>query len=263
MLGMGVSQIQPKSDVERVVFDAIEAGFRAFDTAEFYENEDMVGNGIRKSGIKREEIFVTTKVHNEAQKTDNGPFEAFEGSLEKLGMDYVDLYLMHWPYPERFVQTYKALEKLYRDGRVRAIGVCNFKIGHIEELERHWEIPPAVNQYEHHPYLTQKDILAYFQQKGILVTAYCPLGRGRLNLLDDPAINAIGKKHGKSAAQVILRWNMDLGISAITKTVTPSRMKENIDIFDFKLDAEDIAAINALDTGKTRVIRDPDDPSSY
>ena len=262
-IGMGVSQIAPDVDGVQVVVNALEAGYRAFDTAEFYGNESMVGEGIRQSGLDRAEVFVTTKVHNEAQKTDDGPLRAFEQSLAALGLDYIDLYLVHWPYPERFVQTYKQLEKIYKSGRARAIGVCNFKISQITELERHWEIPPAVNQYEHHPYLTQKEILTHFQQKGILVTAYCPLGRGRLDLLDDPVIRDIARKHNKSPAQVILRWNVDLGVSAIPKTVTPSRMKENIDIFDFKLDAEDIKAIDALDTGMTRVIRDPDDPASY
>jgi len=263
MLGMGVSKIEPASDVARVVADAISVGFRAFDTAEFYENEDMVGRGVRESGIDRSEVFITTKVHNEAQKTTSGTLKAFEQSLDKLQMDYVDLYLMHWPYPGYFVQTYKAMEEIYKSGRAKAIGICNFKQSHFEELLPHIEIMPAVNQFEHHPYLSQKEIVAYFQQKDILVTAYCPLGRGRLGLLGDPAINEIAKKYSKTAAQVILRWNMDLGVSAITKTITPSRMAENFDIFDFKLEADDIEKINSLDTGKVRVIRDPDDPSSY
>jgi len=261
-IGMGVSQIEPDTDGVKVVTDAIQAGYRAFDTAEFYGNEDMVGRGIRQSGIARNELFITTKVHNEAQQTDDGPLRAFEQSLKKLGLDYIDLYLVHWPYPGRFVQTYKALEKIYKSGAVRAIGVCNFKISQLEELEANCEITPAVNQYEHHPYLTQKDVLAHYQQKGILVTAYCPLGRGRLGLVDDPAITAIAAKHGKTPAQVILRWNIDIGVAAIPKTITPSRMQENIDIFNFELDAEDISVINGLDKG-IRVIRDPDDPASY
>lgn len=261
MLGMGVSQIAPDVDGVAVVANAIKAGFMAFDTAEFYGNEEIVGKGILQSGLPRSDFFVTTKVHNQAQ-IDNTVESAFEQSLQKLGLDYIDLYLVHWPYPGKFVQTYKVLEEIYKSGRVKAIGVCNFKINHLTELERYCEIPPAVNQYEHHPYLTQKGILAHFQQKGILVTAYCPLGRGRLGLMDDPIIAKIAKKYDKTPAQVILRWNMDLGVSAITKTITPSRMAENFDIFDFKLERADINEINALNNG-TRVIRDPDDPASY
>ncbi|MCL2855144.1 MAG: aldo/keto reductase [Defluviitaleaceae bacterium] len=262
LLGMGVSQIAPDTDGLVVMDNAIKAGFRAFDTAEFYGNEDMVGEGIRRSGMPREQFFVTTKVHNEAQKRLNGPQEAFEGSLKRLGLDYVDLYLVHWPLPGHYIQTYKALEEIYKSGKARAIGVCNLKIHHLQELEKHWEIKPMVNQYEHHPYLTQPEIREYCQQNHILVTAYCPLGRGRLGLMDDPTIVGIGSKYGKTAAQVILRWNMELNVSAITKTITPSRMAENFDIFDFHLSSADIDTINALNNN-TRVIRDPDDPDSY
>jgi len=262
MLGMGISQIPSDTDGVAVVVNAINAGFRHFDTAEFYGNEDMLGEGIRQSGVPREEIFVTTKVHNEAQKRPNGPAEAFEGSLKRMGLDYVDLYLVHWPLPNHWIDTYKELEKIYKSGKARAIGVCNLKIHHLQELEKHWDIMPMVNQYEHHPYLTQTDIREYCQQKGILVTAYCPLGRGRLGLMDNPVIGEVAKKYGKTPAQVILRWNMDVGVSAITKTVTPSRMAENFDIFDFKLDKADIETLNGLNDG-TRVIRDPDDPASY
>jgi len=260
MLGMGVSQIGDATS--NVVQDAIYAGYRAFDTAEFYGNEGGVGEGIRKSGVAREDFFITTKVHNAAQMTDHGPIKAFEQSLGKLGMDYIDLYLVHWPVPERFVKTYKTLEKIYQSGRARAIGVCNFKMHHLQALATEWDVPPAANQYEHHPYLTQPEIREYCQKMGILVTAYCPLGRGRLGLVNDDVITNIAAKHGKTAAQIILRWNMQLGVAAIPKTVTPSRMIENISIFDFELDAPDIAAINALDAGK-RVIRDSDDPESY
>jgi len=269
-IGIGVSQIGNDEravgqDFEfgvEVVQNAIKAGFRAFDTAEFYGNEDMLGEGIRRSGIGRSDFFVTTKVHNAAQMTENGPFDAFEQSLEKLGMDYVDLYLMHWPLPERFMATWKSLERIYHSGRAKGIGVCNFKIHHLEELAKIWEIPPVVNQYEHHPYLTQRPIREYCQENGILVTAYCPLGRGRLGLLDEAVIGKIASKHGKTPAQIILRWNLELGVSVIPKTITPSRMMENIDIFDFALDKGDIEAINALNTD-VRVIGDPDDPSSY
>ncbi|MDR2166716.1 MAG: aldo/keto reductase [Clostridiales bacterium] len=262
MLGLGVSQIAPDTDGIGVVLAALEAGYRAFDTAEFYGNEDMVGEGIRQSGIAREEIFVTTKVHNEAQRAENGAFEAFERSLKNLGLDYIDLYLIHWPVPGRYIQTYKALEKIYKSGRARAIGVCNCKIHHLQELEKIWEIPAAVNQYEHHPFLTQKEILEYCQKKEILVTAYCPQGRGRLGLHENPVITALAAKYNKTPAQIILRWNMDIGVSAIPKTVNHARLKENIDIFDFQLTDDDITAINALNTG-TRVIRDPDDLTGY
>ncbi|MCL2753026.1 MAG: aldo/keto reductase [Defluviitaleaceae bacterium] len=262
MLGMGVSQIAPDVDGVQVVLDLLKAGYRAIDTAEFYGNEDMVGKGISQSGIDRSEIFVTTKVHNAAQASEDGVLNAFEQSLKKLGLDYIDLYLMHWPMPDRFLHTWKILEKIYKSGKARAIGVCNFKIHHLQELATIWEIPPAVNQYEHHPYLTQPSIREYCQNQNILVTAYCPLGRGRLGLLDEPAIKEIAVKHNKTAAQIILRWNMELGVAAIPKTVTPSRMAENFDIFDFALNTSDIDAINSLDKG-IRVIRDPDDPNSY
>jgi len=270
MLGMGVSQIGSDEravgqDFEfgvSIVLDAIEAGYRAFDTAEFYGNEDMVGEGIRRSGIAREEVFVTTKVHNAAQMTDDGAIAAFEKSLEKLGLDYIDLYLMHWPYPERYTITWKAMEKIYKSGRAKAIGVANFKIHHLQELAKVWEVPPAVNQYEHHPYLTQVKIREYCQGNRILVTAYSPLGRGKLNLFDEPIIKKIAAKYDKTAAQVILRWNMDLGVSAIPKTISKGRMMENINIFDFKLEADEIATIGSLNSDE-RVIRDPDEISSY
>lgn len=262
MLGMGISQIASDTDGVAVVVNAIKTGFRHFDTAEFYGNEDILGEGMRQSGVPREDFFITTKVHNEAQKRPNGTAEAFEGSLKRLGLDFVDLYLVHWPLPNHWIQTYKELEKIYKSGKARAIGVCNLKIHHLQELEKHWEIIPMVNQYEHHPYLTQTDIREYCQQKGILVTAYCPLGRGRLGLMENPVISEIAEKYGKTPAQVILRWNMDVGVSAITKTITPSRMVENFNIFDFKLDKTHIETLNALNSG-TRVIRDPDDPASY
>ncbi|MCL2236053.1 MAG: aldo/keto reductase [Defluviitaleaceae bacterium] len=262
MLGMGISQIPSDTDGVGVVVNAINAGFRHFDTAEYYGNEDMLGEGIRKSSLPRQDIFVTTKVHNQAQTRPNGVQEAFEASLDKLGLDYIDLYLVHWPLPGYWIEAYKKLEEIYRSGKTRAIGVCNLKIHHLQELEKYCEILPMVNQYEHHPYLTQPEIREYYQQKGILITAYCPLGRGRLGLMDNPTIAEIARKHGKTPAQVILRWNMDLGVSAITKTVTPSRMAENFNIFDFNLDKTDIETINALNNN-TRVIRDPDDPESY
>ncbi|MCL2353369.1 MAG: aldo/keto reductase [Defluviitaleaceae bacterium] len=261
-VGLGVSQIPSDVDGVAVVVNAIEAGYKAIDTAEFYGNEDMVGKGIKTSGVAREGIFVTTKVHNQAQQTDDGPIKAFEASLKKLDLDYIDLYLIHWPYPGRFVQTYKALESIYKRGLVKAIGISNFKQHHIQELEKHWEVKPAANQYEHHPYLTQKDVREYCQDEDIQVIAYSPLGRGSTDLLTSDIITSLANKYAKTPAQIILRWNIDNGVAAIPKTTNIARLRENINIFDFKLEKADIEAINSLNQG-IRVIRDPDDPSSY
>lgn len=244
-LGFGVWQV-PDDEAERAVATALEAGYRSIDTAAIYGNEEGTGKAIATAGIPREDIFVTTKLWNSDQGYD-ATLRAFDTSLEKLGLDYLDLYLIHWPLPSRdkYVDTYKAFEKLYSDGRVRAIGVSNFLPEHLERLISETSVIPAVNQIELHPHLQQHAARELHAQQGIATEAWSPLGSGK-GLLEVPAIVAIGQKHNRTPAQVVLRWHLQLGNIVIPKSVTPSRIKENIDVFDFSLDAEDLAAISAL-----------------
>lgn len=252
--GLGVYKVEEGNEVIDSVKTALEVGYRAIDTAALYENEEGVGKAIKESGIPREEIFVTTKVWN----TDHGyekTLKAFDKSISKLGLDYVDLYLIHWPGKDTFLDTWRALEKLYRDGRVRAIGVSNFKPHHLQTLMEHSEEKPVINQVELHPYFQQKDLREFCKQHDIVVEAWSPLGRGQV--LDDPVLAEIGKKYGKTPAQVTLRWHLQNDIVIIPKSVTPSRIKENADIFDFELTAEDMEQIDQLDKN-TRLFKDPD-----
>jgi methylglyoxal/glyoxal reductase len=252
--GLGVYKVEEGNEVIESVKTALEVGYRAIDTAALYENEEGVGKAIKESGIPREEIFVTTKVWN----TDHGyekTLKAFDKSISKLGLDYVDLYLIHWPGKDTFIDTWRALEKLYRDGRVRAIGVSNFKPHHLQTLMEHSEEKPVINQVELHPYFQQKELREFCKQHDIVVEAWSPLGRGQV--LDDPVLAEIGKKYGKTPAQVTLRWHLQNDIVIIPKSVTPSRIKENADIFDFELTAEDMEQIDQLDKN-TRLFKDPD-----
>lgn len=252
--GLGVYKVEEGNEVIDSVKTALEVGYRAIDTAALYENEEGVGKAIKASGIPRKEIFVTTKVWN----TDHGyekTLKAFDKSISKLGLDYVDLYLIHWPGKDTFLDTWRALEKLYRDGRVRAIGVSNFKPHHLQTLMEHSEEKPVINQVELHPYFQQKDLREFCKQHDIVVEAWSPLGRGQV--LDDPVLAEIGKKYGKTPAQVTLRWHLQNDIVIIPKSVTPSRIKENADIFDFELTAEDMEQIDQLDKN-TRLFKDPD-----
>jgi methylglyoxal/glyoxal reductase len=252
--GLGVYKVEEGNEVIDSVKTALEVGYRAIDTAALYENEEGVGKAIKESGIPREEIFVTTKVWN----TDHGyekTLKAFDKSISKLGLDYVDLYLIHWPGKDTFIDTWRALEKLYRDGRVRAIGVSNFKPHHLQTLMEHSEEKPVINQVELHPYFQQKELREFCKQHDIVVEAWSPLGRGQV--LDDPVLAEIGKKYGKTPAQVTLRWHLQNDIVIIPKSVTPSRIKENADIFDFELTAEDMEQIDQLDKN-TRLFKDPD-----
>lgn len=252
--GLGVYKVEEGNEVIDSVKTALEVGYRAIDTAALYENEEGVGKAIKESGIPRKEIFVTTKVWN----TDHGyekTLKAFDKSISKLGLDYVDLYLIHWPGKDTFIDTWRALEKLYRDGRVRAIGVSNFKPHHLQTLMEHSEEKPVINQVELHPYFQQKDLREFCKQHDIVVEAWSPLGRGQV--LDDPVLAEIGKKYGKTPAQVTLRWHLQNDIVIIPKSVTPSRIKENADIFDFELTAEDMEQIDQLDKN-TRLFKDPD-----
>ncbi|OUM83561.1 MAG: aldo/keto reductase [Caldibacillus debilis] len=245
-LGFGVWKI-PDDQVTQVLEKAFEIGYRSVDTARIYKNEEGVGRAVAESGIPREELFITTKVWNSDQGYEN-TLKAFEASLQRLGLDYVDLYLIHWPTPkyDQYVETYKALEKLYKDGRVRAIGVSNFDIDHLERILNECEVVPAVNQVECHPYLQQKELKAFCKNHGIAVEAYSPLMNGK-DALQDEVILKIAKKYGKTPAQVILRWHLQEGVIAIPRTVTPSRMEENFRVFDFELSEEDMKEIAALD----------------
>ncbi|WUC39794.1 aldo/keto reductase [Streptomyces sp. NBC_00557] len=244
-LGYGVWQV-PDDEAERTVALALEAGYRSIDTAAVYGNEEGTGRAIAASGLPREEIFVTTKLWN-ADHGYDAALRAFDASLARLGLDYIDLYLIHWPLPARdaYVDTYKALEKLLSDGRVRAIGVSNFLNEHLERLIAETSVIPAVDQIELHPHLQQHAAREFHAEQGIATEAWSPLGQGK-GLLEVPAIVAIAQKHGRTPAQVVLRWHIQLGNIVIPKSVTPSRIKENIEVFDFSLDDEDLAAISAL-----------------
>jgi len=244
-LGFGVWQV-PDDEAERAVATALEAGYRSIDTAAIYGNEKGTGRGLASSGVARKDLFVTTKLWNADQGYDS-TLRAFDASLEKLGLDYIDLYLIHWPMPakDKYIDTYKAFEKLYADGRAKAIGVSNFLPEHLEKLIDATSVIPAVNQIELHPHLQQQALREYHAEQGIATEAWSPLGSGK-GLLEVPAIVAIAQKHNRTPAQIVLRWHIQLGNVVIPKSVTPSRIKENIDVFGFSLDTEDIAAISAL-----------------
>lgn len=254
-LGFGVFQI-PEEETTAAVTAALEAGYRHIDTAAIYGNEAGVGRALATSGIPREELFVTTKLWNTEQGYDSA-LRAFDASLAALGLDYIDLYLIHWPCPrkDKYVETWRAFEKLYSDGVVRAIGVSNFHPHHLRRLFQETTTVPALNQIELHPYLVQAELREFNAQNGIATEAWSPLARGG-DLLKDPVITRIAEKYGKTPAQVVIRWHLALGNIVIPKSVTPSRIKENFDVFDFELTDEDKAAIAALDKG-TRFGPDP------
>ena len=259
MLGYGVFRVENDQAVDTVKV-AIESGYRSIDTAAIYGNEKAVGQAIKESGVKREDIFLTTKLWNEVQRT-GCPETAFAQSLEDLGVDYVDLYLIHWPVKSRYVDTWLAMEKIYESGRAKAIGVSNFHPHHLQDISKVWSVVPAINQVELHPYLTQKPLLEACKAHGITPQSWGPLGGStpgnKEQLLDHEVLGKIAAKYGKSPAQVILRWNLDLGIVCIPKSVTPSRIRENIDVFDFALTPEEIAAIDGLNKNQ-RFGADPD-----
>ncbi|WP_138294790.1 MULTISPECIES: aldo/keto reductase [unclassified Clostridium] len=249
-LGFGTYKLQDTEQARDCVAYALRAGYRSIDTAALYKNETGVGQGIRESGLKREDIFVTTKLPNDRHGYDEA-LRTFDESMARLGLDYLDLYLIHWPGKDRYVKTWKAFEKLYREGRIRAIGVSNFLPHHLETLRQQTEIMPMVNQIELHPYLWQREAINYCQGHGILVEAWSPLMRGGA-AFTEPTVSAIAQKHGKTNAQVILRWELQHGIRVIPKSATPARILENSDLFSFELDQDDMAAIDALErAGRT------------
>ena len=246
MLGLGVYKVEDGAVTVDTVKSALDADYRLIDTAAIYQNEESVGQALREAGIPREDVFVTTKLWNEFHGFEEA-LQAFQDSLDRLGLEYVDLFLIHWPMPRfgKFVETYKALEQLYEEGRVRAIGVSNFEIEHLEQIIQSCSIVPAVNQVEIHPYLSQKELIAFCKRYDIQIQAWSPLMKGR-EALEDETIVKIANAHGKSPAQVILRWHLQNGVAVIPKSVTPSRIKENIQVFDFTLTKEEMAAIDAL-----------------
>lgn len=246
-LGLGVYKVGQDIAVD-LVQAAIETGYRRVDTAALYDNEQEVGAAIRRSGIAREEIFVTTKIWNDRQGFDNA-LEAIDESLNRLNIDYLDMLLIHWPAPaqDKFVETWAAFEKVVDSGKVRGIGVSNFNQHHLEKLLAAGGTIPAINQIELHPGFQQADLRAFNASHGIATEAWAPIGRGRYN--DEPILVDLAKKHSKSVAQIIIRWHIELSNLVIPKTSNPDRLRENIDVFDFELSRDDMDAIAALDSG--------------
>ena len=253
-LGLGVFECENNSEVVNAVQWAIESGYRHIDTAAIYRNEEGVGAGIRRSGIRREEVFVVSKVWNTDQGYES-TIHAFENSLNLLEMDYLDLYLVHWPVKGKFVETWKALEYLYKEERVRAIGVSNFMQHHLEALLPKAEIVPMVNQMEFHPYLVQQDLLDYCSSKGIQYEAWSPIMRGKV--LEIETLQQLATKYNKTIVQVVLRWNLQKGVVTIPKSSKKARIKSNAQLFDFEISPEDVALIDRLDKHE-RIGPDPD-----
>ncbi len=254
-LGFGVFQVPPDQTAQ-AVSTALDAGYRSIDTAAAYQNEAGVGEALASSGLRRDELFVTTKLWNSDHGYDRA-LRALDTSLDKLKLDYVDLYLIHWPQPanDTSAETWQAFEKIAADGRARAIGVSNFKAPHIRKLLEETGTVPAVNQIELHPNLVQADMRAMHREHGIATEAWSPLAQG--GVLSDRAVTGLADKYGKTPAQIILRWHLQLGNIVIPKSVTPERIASNLDVFDFELADDDIAVISDLDTG-TRIGPDPD-----
>jgi diketogulonate reductase-like aldo/keto reductase len=242
-VGLGVFKVTDGDEVIQSVKAAIKNGYTSIDTAAIYKNEEGVGQAIKESGVPREELFITSKLWNSEQGYES-TLKAFETSMEKLGLDYLDLYLIHWPGKNKYKETWKAFEKLYKEGRIRAIGVSNFQIHHLEDLIASAEIKPMVNQVEFHPHLTQKELKAYCEKEGIQLEAWSPLKQGQL--LNEPVLQEIAEKYNKSVAQVILRWDIQQGVVTIPKSVKEHRIIENADIFDFELTAEEMERIDGL-----------------
>ena len=254
ILGLGVWQVAPGKETRRAVGFALEIGYRLIDTAKLYGNERDVGAAVRESGIPREEIFVTTKLWNDDHGYET-TLRAFERSRQELGLDYVDLYLIHWPVPRIRQESWKAILRLREQGLVRSIGVSNYTIRHLQELLPATPIPPSVNQVEFHPFLYQRELLEFCQSRGIQVEAYSPLARGRR--MKDPVTVEMAARYARTPAQVMIRWSIQHGLVVIPKSVRPERIRENATVFDFELTPKDMERLDALDEG-SHVAWNPD-----
>lgn len=252
--GLGVFGSNEGEEAIGAVRHALDAGYRLIDTASMYGNEKSVGQAIRESGVARHEVFVTTKVWNSDQRYDQ-TLKAFDRSLHRLGFEYLDLYLIHWPVPGKFKTTWKALESLYREGRVKAIGVSNFMQDHLVDLLSVCEIQPMINQVEFHPHLIQQKLIDFCQQHHIQFEAWSPIMKGRVNRIE--LLTDLGEKYGKSPVQIVLRWDLQKGVVTIPKSSNPERIRSNADLFDFEISAEDMDKIDQLDQNN-RIGPDPE-----
>lgn len=257
-LGFGVWQMEDLKECENAVIKAIETGYRMIDTASIYLNETAVGNAIKSSGINRDELFVTSKLWVQDIAYDKVK-SAFQRTLDRLQLDYLDMYLIHWPYGD-FIGAWKAMEELYHEGKIKAIGVCNFPVEKMEELKANSTVFPVVNQIELHPIFQQKELQKYDTENNIVTQPWSPLGNGNAELLNHSELKTIASQYSKTVAQVILRWHLQEGFCVIPKSVTPSRIEENFNVFDFELTEEEMNVVRSLDTGK-RLFFDPKDPS--
>ena len=257
-VGFGVYQI-PVEDTERCVSDALEAGYRMIDTASSYFNERQVGDALRHSGLRREDVFVTTKLWVQDYEYDDA-LRAFDLSMKNLGLDYLDLYLLHKPYGNYYA-AWRAVERLYKEGRIRAVGVTSFSSERLQDLFLHNEVKPMVNQIETNPLLQQREANAFLRQEGIQHEAWAPFAEGWRDIFNNPTVKAIAERHGKTAAQVMLRWLNQRGVVVIPKSVSNARMAENLDIFDFTLDDGEMRRMAVLDTGKSPIYDDQDLPT--
>ena len=256
MIGFGVFQMNEQKQCQQAVEDAIEVGYRSIDTAASYMNEEAVGQAVKASGVKREELFVTTKLWVQDHEYDD-TLRAFDTSIAKLGLDYLDLWLIHKPYGNYYA-AWRAMERLYKEGRIRAIGVTSFSNDRLLDLALHNEIRPAVNQIETHPFFVQESANAFMKKEGIQHEAWAPFAEGHNDIFRNPVLTEIAKAHGKTVGQVILRWHIQRGVVVIPKTVHRERMVENISVFDFSLNAAEMTRISALDMGHSAAYDDQD-----
>ncbi|HEX4362080.1 MAG TPA: aldo/keto reductase [Pseudonocardia sp.] len=255
--GSGVFQVPP-AETKQAVLQAFDAGYRHIDSAQMYQNEEGVGQAVADSGLSRDEIFVTTKLNNGGHGYESA-IAALDESLRKLGLDHVDLFLIHWPLPhlDKYVDTWKGFEKLLADGKARSIGVSNFEVSHLERLAKETDTVPAVNQIELHPLFTQLELRKYHAEHGIATEAWAPIAQGAV--LGDATLGALAEKYGRTPAQIVLRWHVQIGNIVFPKSVNPARMRENINVFDFELSAEDVAVVEGLNRDQ----RNGPDPETF